>query len=63
MPTLLASNAGHPRIRTWEKELRSSPRRSIRSRVRPRLRWLESIVVVGDPAVAGRVKDHAAASG
>jgi hypothetical protein len=63
MPTLLASNAGRPRIRTWEKELRSSPRRSIRSRVRPRLRWLESVVLLGQPAVAGGATDHEAASG
>ena len=63
MPTLLASNAGRPRIRTWEKELRSSPRRSIRSRVRPRLRWLESVVIEGEPVMAGGDTDHTAVSG
>lgn len=42
MPTLLAANAGRPRFRTWEQEMRSAPRRSIRSRIRPRLEWLEA---------------------
>ncbi|GMV12935.1 MAG: hypothetical protein HS104_08600 [Polyangiaceae bacterium] len=44
LPTLLASNAGKPRIRSWEGEMRAAPRRSIHTRVRPRLGWLESIV-------------------
>lgn len=44
LPTLLASNAGKPRIRSWEGEMRSAPRRSIHTRVRPRLGWLEAIV-------------------
>lgn len=42
MPILLAANAGRPRLRTWEQELRNAPKRSIRSRVRPRLDWLEA---------------------
>jgi hypothetical protein len=44
MPTLVASNAGRPRIRTWEFEMRNAPRRSIRHRIRPRLQWLEQVV-------------------
>jgi hypothetical protein len=44
MPTLVAANAGRPRIRTWESEMRNAPRRSIRMRVRPRLEWLESVL-------------------
>ena len=44
MPTLLAANAGKPRIRTWEGEMQNAPRRSIMARIRPRLEWLEAIV-------------------
>lgn len=44
MPTELAANAGRPRIRTWEGEMSSAPRRSIISRIRPRSVWLESIL-------------------
>jgi hypothetical protein len=44
MPTLLAANAGRPRIRNWETELESAPRRGIVARIRPRLEWLESLV-------------------
>jgi hypothetical protein len=59
MPTLLAANAGRPRIRTWDQELRSAPRRSIRSRIRPRLGWLEALVVPQDQQL---VADERAAS-
>ncbi len=55
MPTLVAANAGKPRIRTWEAEMQNAPRRSIMARIRPRLEWLESIAGVTDgnvPAVA-----------
>jgi len=44
MPTLVAANAGRPRIRTWEGEMQNAPRRSIVARIRPKLEWLESIV-------------------
>lgn len=44
MPTLVASNAGRPRIRTWENEMQNAPRRSIVARIRPRLSWLEAHV-------------------
>jgi hypothetical protein len=44
MPMLVAANAGKPRVRSWESEMLSAPRRSIRSRVRPRLEWLESVI-------------------
>ncbi len=53
LPTLLASNAGRPRIRTWEGEMRAAPLRSIHTRVRPRLEWLESVIRV-DAASATR---------
>ncbi|MEZ4224971.1 MAG: hypothetical protein R3B13_28720 [Polyangiaceae bacterium] len=41
MPLVLASNAGRPRIRTWEAEMRSAPLRSIKARIRFRQDWLE----------------------
>ena len=44
MPTLVAANAGKPRIRSFEHEMLSGPRRSIKTRIRPRLEWLESII-------------------
>lgn len=53
MPTLVASNAGRPRIRTWEFEMRAAPRRSIKHRIRPRLPWLESVVVSDERTVRG----------
>jgi hypothetical protein len=63
MPTLLASNAGRPRIRNWEQELRNAPLRSIRSRVRPRLSWLEPLVVLGDEVVANEPAQLSTRSG
>ncbi len=44
MPIWVASNAGRPRIRTWEAEMRNAPRRSVIARIRPQLSWLEQIV-------------------
>lgn len=44
MPIWLAGNAGKPRLRSWYGELLSAPRRSIQSRIRPRLEWLRSIL-------------------
>jgi hypothetical protein len=44
MPLVLASNAGRPRIRTWEAEMRSAPHRSIKARVRFRLDWLDRVL-------------------
>lgn len=52
LPLLLASNAGKPRIRSWEGEMRAAPRRSIHTRIRPRLEWLESVVKNAAPAPA-----------
>jgi hypothetical protein len=42
-PSLVAANAGRPRIRPWESEMTSAPLRSIRTRIRPRLEWLELV--------------------
>lgn len=41
MPILLAGNSGRPRVRSWDNVMRSAPLRSIKTRVRPRLGWLE----------------------
>jgi hypothetical protein len=43
-PIAVVGNAGSPAIRTWEIELRRTPKRSIHHRIRPKLEWLESIV-------------------
>jgi len=63
MPTLLAANAGRPRIRTWEQELRSAPRRSIRSRIRPRLEWLESVLPVTNKPIVLHAAEPTQTSG
>jgi hypothetical protein len=52
MPTLVAANAGRPRIRTWEGEMQNAPKRSIHARIRPRLGWLEAITT--PPTVAAQ---------
>jgi hypothetical protein len=52
MPTQLAANAGQPRIRSIENELTNAPRRSILSRIRPRLEWLESVILIEEQAAA-----------
>jgi hypothetical protein len=53
MPTLVAANAGRPRVRNWENELENAPRRSIVARIRPRLAWLESLVGIFGQAQLG----------
>ncbi|HEX4336003.1 MAG TPA: hypothetical protein VH062_08830 [Polyangiaceae bacterium] len=45
-PSLVAANAGRPRIRPWEAEMQSAPKRSIRARIRPRLEWLEAMTAL-----------------
>jgi hypothetical protein len=44
-PSLVAANAGRPRIRPWEAEMITAPQRSIRASIRPRLEWLERVTV------------------
>jgi hypothetical protein len=46
-PSLVAANAGRPRIRPWESEMLTAPQRSIRARIRPKLEWLESVTSMG----------------
>jgi len=55
MPTVLAANAGRPRLRNWEAELENAPRRGIVARIRPRLSWLESLVGASDQALLPRI--------
>jgi hypothetical protein len=52
MPTELAANAGRPRIRSWEGEMQSAPRRSILARIRPRPIWLEALVAPEETGVS-----------
>lgn len=49
MPTLLAGNAGKPRLVTWDSEMIRAPRRSIRHRIRPNLEWLHDHTVLRSP--------------
>lgn len=49
MPLVIVGNAGEPSIRTWEIEARRTPKRSIFSRIRPQLEWLESLVTDDPP--------------
>jgi hypothetical protein len=48
-PSLVAANAGRPRVRPFEGEMQSAPLRSIRARIRPRLEWLESVTDLTAP--------------
>jgi hypothetical protein len=54
MPIWLASNAGRPRVRVWENELMSAPKRSIKAVIRPRLDWLASVVLSNATGEGGR---------
>ncbi len=47
MPTLVAANSGRPRIRAFSDEMENAPKRSLRARVRPKLDWLERVVLEG----------------
>jgi len=52
-PSLVAANAGRPKIRPLEGEMLSAPARSIRTRIRPRLEWLESVTGGASGAAPG----------
>ena len=52
MPTLVAANSGRPRIRAFSDEMENAPKRSLRARVRPKLDWLERVVLDGTSAEA-----------
>lgn len=44
MPTLLAGNAGRPRVKSWSAVMQSGPLRSIKHRLRPRQDWLRTVL-------------------
>jgi hypothetical protein len=46
MPLVVVGNAGRPSIRSWETEVRRTPKRSILHRIRFSTEWLESIASV-----------------
>ena len=48
-PVVVAANAGRPRLRTWEGEMRSAPKRTIVARLRPRLSFLETLLTAEEP--------------
>ena len=51
VPIIIVGNAGRPSLRTWEFEVRRTPKRSIWHRIRPHLFWLEQIVVTPENAL------------
>lgn len=57
MPSVLAANAGRPRLRNWEAELENAPRRAIVARIRPRLAWLEALVGTSDQALLPQIPE------
>lgn len=48
-PLLVAANAGRPRVRSWEAEMRNAPKRTIVARLRPRLPFLERLLSAEEP--------------
>jgi len=50
VPSLVAANAGRPRVRPFEGEMQSAPLRSIRARIRPLPSWLEFVTTGGATA-------------
>lgn len=46
MPLVVVGNAGRPSLRSWETEVRRTPKRAILQRIRFKTDWLESIVGV-----------------
>lgn len=46
MPLVVVGNAGRPSLRSWEAEVRRTPKRSILQRIRFKTEWLESIAGV-----------------
>ena len=46
IPMVVVGNAGRPSLRSWETEIRRTPKRSIHFRIRPKTEWLESIAAI-----------------
>jgi hypothetical protein len=48
LPMAIAGNAGRPSIRVWRTESLRTPKRRFVRRIRPRLEWLESLLIDAD---------------
>lgn len=44
VPIAIAGNAGPANLWSWETEARRTPKRTVRTRIRPKLAWLESFI-------------------
>lgn len=44
VPIAIAGNAGPANLWSWETEARRTPHRTLRTRIRPRLEWLETFI-------------------
>lgn len=61
VPIAIAGNAGPANLWSWETEARRTPKRTVRTRIRPKLEWLETFLdttsqepVAPPPLVSGR---------
>lgn len=61
VPIAIAGNAGPANLWSWETEARRTPKRTVRTRIRPKLQWLETFIdtssrdpIVPPPLLSGR---------
>lgn len=61
VPIAIAGNAGPANLWSWETEARRTPKRTVRTRIRPKLAWLETFIdtasqapLAPPPLVSGR---------
>ncbi len=61
VPIAIAGNAGPANLWSWETEARRTPKRTVRTRIRPKLEWLETFIDTSSlepldppPLVSGR---------
>src|SRR5690606_14137616 len=61
IPIAIAGNAGPANLWSWETEARRAPKRTVRTRIRPKLEWLETFIDTSShepleppPLVSGR---------
>lgn len=47
VPIAIAGNAGPANLWSWETEARRTPKRTVRTRIRPKLEWLETFLDTG----------------
>lgn len=48
IPIAIAGNAGPANLWSWETEARRTPKRTIRTRIRPKMAWLSSFIDIDD---------------